>query len=152
MRSTAYKPAAITITNASKKILPAREYPGATAWTAGETVAYGTVRQLSDGTQVWCVVAGDTDGTTEPTASELDFTDGTVTWRIVHNDRNQFIIVNHSAVAIFLGFGFAAEASRGVKLAAGGSFNSSSLNQCPNCDVYAIAESAGNQVVGIQEF
>jgi len=106
----------------------------------------------SNGVIYWCVAAG-TTGAAEPTHTDGDADDGTVTWRVVHTERNVVSIVNAQAVVISLGRGNAAEDGKGIMLTSTGGAHNEGYDGGPVYQGawYAIAASGTTNELGIQE-
>jgi hypothetical protein len=156
MQFVIYKPLAVSVAATSTLIVPAVvvEPSRLAAWTVGQVVAIGDKRVTSDGAGYWVTAIGTGVCAVEPDATDGDDTgDVQVTWRRIRPRRNQLIIVNDSDTVIYLGFGVAAEANKGVRLSAnGGAFNAvGDYGYCPECDIYAIAAGAGGKNLCIQE-
>jgi len=150
----AYAPLARTVSNASLLVVPEVESQEAiTAWAAGVVTAVGDKIKYN-GNAYYCISAGTTTAASQPTATDGDdTTDAAVTWRYIRPVRNNLILVNDSSEVMYLGFGNAAVANRGIRLNAnGGSFNAmEELRYCPQCDIYAIAAASGSNNLCIQE-
>jgi len=151
----AYLPLSRTISNASLLAVPG-VFPieGVTAWAAGETVAIGDKRSYNGNAYMVIAFTDVTTAAKQPVAVDGDdVTDSKVTWRYIRPVRKQLIITNDSTVVIYLAFKTAAVANKGIRLNAnGGTFNAiSDLHYVPECDIYAIAASAGSHNLCIQE-
>jgi len=146
------KPVAINVTDASTLVIPATAPATVVTWSGALAVSVGDVVRVSGGWLYWCVSAGNTHAATEPSHESGDATDGSATMRRLYQDRNQLVLVNDSAVVMYLGIGAAAEANKGIRLNAnGGSMNFLEYGKVPECAIYAIGASAGPSVLGIQE-
>lgn len=144
-----FKPVNVTVGTDATLLLPAATPKAADVsdWVAETALAVGTLVKTSAGRIFWCVTAGDT-GTTEPTHADGDATNGTAVLRAHRACRQYLAVVNHGAVAVFLGIGETAELDKGIRLNAnGGSYEP---ERVPQGKIQAIAAS-GTAVVGIQE-
>jgi len=153
MKFTCYKPLAYTVSDSSVLVVPAISIPDnqVSAWAAGDYLVGNKAKY--NGNSYMCIGAGTALAGEEPTATDGDQVKGAVTWRYIRPVRNQLIIINDSSEVIYLGFGVAAEANKGVRLSAnGGTFNATqALAYVPTCDIYAIAASSGSHNLCIQE-
>lgn len=153
----AWPPQSMDVTTTSKMILPPvgldpsdlGSWTTATAYVYGDFVTNGNSRLM-----YWCTVAGTSTNVASggPTHTDGDATDGPVTWRHIVKERNQLIIVNDGSFPLYLGFGHAAEANKGIRLNAnGGTFNAfDNFGYIPKCAVYGVTASGTNNVC-IQE-
>lgn len=149
-----YKPSSHTVEAISTLIMPACKPRTISDWATAVVTALGDIiKNATTLIPYWCTSAGTTTGATAPVATDGDdTTDAAVTWRVLHNVRNNFVIRNLGSVNVSLGFGNAAVDGKGIVLKAGDAFNAMmDSNDCPQGDIYAIAAS-GTASVAIQEF
>lgn len=146
------KPSNVTVTNASKLIVPATSPAAADIleWEASTAYSYGQIVEGANVALYWCVVAGDS-GSAAPSHDNGDAADGTVTWRRLWPIRNALTVVNAGTAAVCLGLGVAAESQKGIRLSANGGSMEWEGKRTPQGAIYAIAESAGSHVVTVQE-
>ena len=122
-RIIGYKPLVVADIGASSVMVLPPVVPKSTdvgSWVTLTAVARDEIIEGSNGVKYWCVVAGDT-GAAEPTHTDGDAADGTVTWRVVRPVRNVLSLVNSGSVEITLARGNAAEAGKGIILTGNGS-------------------------------
>jgi hypothetical protein len=111
-------------------------------WAVSTAYAQGqVVRASNDGLNYMCVVAGtSTNDATKYPNGDIDYTEGTVTWRpVLNRERKALVICNDGTnVAYLVDYSAAAGQGKGIRLNAnGGSFVLyRSADDVPQCDFY----------------
>lgn len=145
-----YKPANIVIGQTSVMILPRVGTVTTNRWAAGAAHAYGDYIVETNQT-LWCVSAGSSDSTMFAVPVDGDVTDGTVTWRVLHKVRNQFMIRNMSNTAkVNWAVDTTAVANKGQCLRSAEGYISGQESACPQGAISAISDQA-SVTVAIQE-
>ncbi|MCH8247091.1 MAG: hypothetical protein IH951_11865 [Bacteroidetes bacterium] len=141
----AWPPASASVTTNAIILVPARPIQSSRDWATTTAFAQGTVVKSTNNLFYFAAIGGTSSGTA-PGHAPGDAVDGTITWRWVseRGKRRGLIIVNDSAVNVYIHTGGGAVTNKGIRLnAEGGTFFSGAEFQGA---VSAVAISGTNNV------